>query len=92
MEVSHLTTNSTVHLLQTGVNNRVEPLVSGHPKCEELVVAYRKCSLTRVKLQEILNKENSRRIYFLERMYCRQFLGYNKRKSMLFLKVSSYSE
>ena len=90
MEVNHLTTKSTVHLLQTGINNGVEPLVSGHPKCEELVAAYRKYSFTRVELQEIFNKEKSRRIYFLERMFCIQFLGYHKRESILFLKVSSY--
>ena len=77
MEVDHLTTNSTMHSLQTGINNRVEPLVSDHPKCEELLVAYRKCLLARVELQEIFKKEKSRCVYFLEWMYCMQFLGYN---------------
>ena len=86
MEVSHLTTNSTMHLLQTGINDGVEPLVSDHPKCEELEVAYKKCSLTRVELQEIFNKEKSRRLYFLERMYCMQFLGYYNVNPCCFLK------
>ena len=85
-EVNHLTTNSSVHLLQTGINNRVEPLVSGHPKCEELLVAYRKCLLARVELQEIFNKEKSRYIHFLEWMYCMQFLGYNNLNPCFFLK------
>ena len=76
----------------SGINNRVEALVGSHPKCEELVVAFGRCSLTRVELQEIFNKEKSRCIYFLERLYCMQFLGYNKHEYMLFLKVSSYSE
>ena len=58
MEVNHLTTNSTMHLLQTGFNNRVEPLVSGHPKCEELLVAYRNCLLARVELQESLTRRS----------------------------------
>ena len=87
MEVDHLTTNSTMHLLQTGINNRVKPL-GGHPKCEELVVAYRKCLLARVELQEIFNKEKSRCIYFLEWMYCMQFLGYNNVNPCCFLKFS----
>ena len=60
--------------------------VTGHPKCEELVVAYRKCSLTRVELQEIFNKEKSRCIYFLEWMYSMQFLGYNNLNPCCFLK------
>ena len=86
MEVNHLTTNSTVHLLQTGINNRVEPLVSRHPKCKELVVAYRKCSLTIVELQKIFNKEKSRCIYFLERVSFMQFLGCNNVNPCCFLK------
>ena len=87
MEVNHLTTNSTVHLLQNGINNRVN-LCNRSPKMWRvlIVVAYRKCSLTRVELQEIFNKEKSRCIYFLEWMYCMQFLGYNNVNPCCFLK------
>ena len=61
--------------------NTAQPPVSDHPKCEELVVAYGRWSLTRVERQEVFYERTSGHIYLLKRMYCMQFLGCNKCKS-----------
>ena len=58
MEVNHLTTNSTVHLLQTGISNRVEPLLSGHPKYKELVVAYGSAHLRELNCRKSLTRRS----------------------------------
>ena len=55
---------------------RQPPLIN-LPKFEEFVVAYRSWWLTRVEIQEVFYEEKTRLVYFLERMYCMQFLGYN---------------
>ena len=50
---------------------------SHHPKWKEFVVAYGKLGLCmRVKRQEVIFEEKLGLIYFLEWMYCMQFLGY----------------
>ena len=41
----------------------------------------------RVELRQVFYKEKSGYIYFFERMYCMQLLGYNIFESTLFLKV-----
>ena len=56
----------------------VEPPIIDYPTLEEWVVTYRKCLLTRVKLQEVFYEEKSRQISFLKRMYFMQFLGCNE--------------
>ena len=50
-------------------DNTVKPLISDHPKCEELVFTYQRWSLMRVKLQEVFYEEKSGNIYVLERVY-----------------------
>ena len=66
--------------------NVVKPPVDDHLKCIELEVIYRRWVATRVELQGIFHEEKCGHIYFLKRMYCMQFLGFNMGKSTLFLK------
>ena len=56
-------------------------------KCEELVVAYARCSLTRALLHKVFYEEKCGQTYFLERIICMQFLCFSIGKSVLFLKV-----
>ena len=44
----------------------VEPPVSDHPKCKDLVVAYGRWSLTRIEPQEASYEKRSEDIYFME--------------------------
>lgn len=55
-------------------------------KCEELVVAYARWSLTRALLHKVFY-EKCGQTYFLERIICMQFLCFSIGKSVLFLKV-----
>ena len=66
--------------------NVVEPPVRNHLKCIELEVICGRWVATRVKLQGIFYEEKCGHIYFLKRIYCMQFLGFNIGKSTLFLK------
>lgn len=56
-------------------------------KCEELVVAYARWSLTRALLHKVFYEEKCGQTYFLERIICMQFLCFSIGKSVLFLKV-----
>lgn len=56
-------------------------------KCEELVVAYARWSLTRALLHKVFYEEKCGQTYFLERIICMQFLCFSIVKSVLFLKV-----
>ena len=46
--------------------NTVEPPVSHHPKCKDLVVAYGRWSLTRIEQQGVFSEKRSGHIYFVE--------------------------
>ena len=55
----------------------VEPPISNHPKCKDIVVAYRRWLLTRIKPHGVPFKKSSLHIYILEeKYYCMQFLSY----------------
>ena len=56
----------------------VEPPISDHPKCKDLVVAYGRWLLTRIKPHGVPFEKSSLHIYFLEEnyYYCMQFLSY----------------
>ena len=71
--------------------NVVEPPVRNHLKCVELEVICGRWVATRVKLQGTFYEEKCGHIYFLKRIYCMQFLGFNMGKSTLFPKLSSHT-
>ena len=46
--------------------NTVEPSISDHPKCKDLVAAYGRWSLTRIEPQGFSSDKKSGRVYFNE--------------------------
>ena len=44
----------------------VEPPVSDHPNCKDLVVAYGRGSFTRIEPQRVSSEKKSRHSYFME--------------------------
>lgn len=71
----------------------VEPLVGDHLKMRRVsgrlreAVAYARRSLTRALLHKVFYEEKCGQTYFLERIFCMQFLCSSIGKSVLFLKV-----
>ena len=61
----------------------VKPPVSNHPKCEELVAAYRRLCLRESNHRGSLPRRSPNPTPFLERMYCMRFLGYNTSNNKL---------
>ena len=55
------------------VSSTVEPPVSDHPKCEDLVVAYGRWSLTRIEPQGVSPEKSSDTSFLRKRIYCMQF-------------------
>ena len=46
--------------------NKVEPPVNDHPKCKDLMVAFRRYSLMRMEPQRASSKKQSRQTFFIE--------------------------
>ena len=78
------------------VEYTVEPPISHHPRCKDLVmVAYGRWSLTRIEPQGSSSEKMYRHTYFMENnniIYCMQFLSYNMCSSRLILKFFAYSK
>ena len=47
----------------------VEPIVSNHPKCNDLMVAYKRGSSKKIEPQGIASKKRSRHAYFFKWPY-----------------------
>ena len=65
----------------------IEPAVSDHPKCKDLVVAYGRWSLTGIEPQEASYEKRSEDIYFMED----NLLDYTMCSSMWLQKFFVYS-
>ena len=65
----------------------VEPPVSNHPKCQDLVLAYGRWSLTRVEPDGVSSWNRSDICTCSKRIYCMHFPGYNTSSARLSLKV-----
>ena len=63
----------------------VEPPESDHPKCEHVVVANGRWSLTRIEPREVSLIRKSDTSTLRKRIYCMQFPSYDMRSSMLML-------
>ena len=63
----------------------VEPTESDHPKCEDLVVANGRWSLTRIEPQEVSLRRKLDTSTLRKIIYCRQFPSYDMCSSMLLL-------
>ena len=74
------------------VEYTVEPPMSDHPRCKDLVVAYGRWSLTRIKRQGSLLRRCTDTSTLWKIIYCIQFLSYNVCSSRLILKFFAYSK
>ena len=70
----------------------VEPPVSDHPKCKDLVATYWRWSLTRIEPRGPLTWRGPGTSTLWKIIYCMQFLSYPMCSSMLSLKFSIYSK
>ena len=67
--------------------NTVKPPVSDHPKCQDLVVAYGRWSLTRVEPEGDSSGNRSDISTYSKITYCMYFPSYNTSSARLSLKV-----
>ena len=74
------------------VQYTVEPPISDHPRCKDLVVAYGRWSLTRIEPQGSLLRRCTDTSTLWKIIYCMQFLSYNMCSSRLILKFFAYSK
>ena len=66
-------------VLSSSYYNTVEPPGSDHPKCQDLVVTYGRCSLTRVEPEEGSSGDRSDTSTCSKRIYCIHFPSYKFR-------------